>query len=90
MLSHLNLARLRGLLSLAFLFLVLPCAAGSTQGAEVVRIACVGDSITEGTANPDHERNSWPRILGRLLEAEAPGRFVVGNFGRSGATALRR
>ncbi len=90
MLKPMNLARLRALLSLFFACFLLPCASGSTQGAEVVRVACVGDSITEGTANPDHERNSWPRILGRMLEAEAPGRFVVGNFGRSGATALRR
>lgn len=56
---------------------------------EPVRVACVGDSITEGTANPDHAENSWPQILGRLLEAEFPGGYVVGNFGRSGATALQ-
>jgi len=55
-----------------------------------VRVACVGDSITEGTANADHLVNSWPKILGRMLEADLPGAYQVGNFGRSGATLLKR
>ncbi len=55
-----------------------------------LRVACVGDSITEGNANAEHALNSWPRILGRLLERELPGRYQVENFGRSGATLLRQ
>ncbi|MFT5198896.1 MAG: lysophospholipase L1-like esterase, partial [Planctomycetota bacterium] len=71
----------------SFLFLLIG-AATSAPAQEPVRIACVGDSITEGNANPDYLRNSWPRILGRMLEAHAAGAYVTGNFGRSGATLL--
>jgi lysophospholipase L1-like esterase len=60
------------------------------QGVEpVTRVACVGDSITEGTANADYAINSWPEILGRMLEARFPGTYECGNFGRSGATLLK-
>lgn len=55
----------------------------------VTTIACVGDSITEGNANADHTRNSYPAILERLLQKRSPGRYRVHNFGRSGATLLR-
>ena len=55
-----------------------------------IRIACVGDSITEGTANADYRLNSWPSVLGRLLESRFPSRYVTANFGRSGATLLRK
>ncbi|MDF1836681.1 MAG: GDSL-type esterase/lipase family protein [Planctomycetota bacterium] len=63
-----------------------PLETGAKQVPQ--RIACVGDSITEGNANPDYLINSWPLILGRMLEAHAPGAHVVENFGRSGATLL--
>ena len=82
-------------LDFAVLFLGLLSAfllAGSAHASrqDPVRIACVGDSITEGNANPEHLVNSWPRILGRLLESEFPGRYDCRNFGRSGATMLRQ
>ncbi|MCH2135581.1 MAG: GDSL-type esterase/lipase family protein [Phycisphaerales bacterium] len=54
-----------------------------------IRVACIGDSITQGNANADVERNAWPAILQRMLDAHTPGRWLVGNFGRSGTTALR-
>jgi lysophospholipase L1-like esterase len=73
----------------ALLLLLSSCVPPATD-SEPLRIACVGDSITEGTANADHRRNSWPLILQRMLDASAPGRYRVGNFGRSGATALKR
>ena len=72
------------------------CAFGLTSAAQaalqepVIKVACVGDSITEGTANVDHAINSWPLILERMLERAQPGVYEVRNFGRSGATALRR
>lgn len=73
-------------LTLALLICQPPARA---QSATPIRVACVGDSITEGNANPEHLTNSWPLILGRLLEEHAPGRYEVQNFGLSGATALR-
>jgi lysophospholipase L1-like esterase len=49
-----------------------------------IRVACVGDSITEGTVLPERETNSYPRVLGRLLGSG----FEVRNFGKSGATVV--
>jgi lysophospholipase L1-like esterase len=48
-----------------------------------VKIACVGDSITQGVGAPGDQ--SYPAQLGRLL-GEA---FEVKNFGNSGSTLLR-
>lgn len=50
------------------------------------RVACIGDSVTEGLglANPSAE--SYPAVLQQLL---GDG-FVVRNFGKSGATLLRK
>ena len=62
---------------------------GEGVAGQETRIACVGDSITEGTANADHRVNSWPMILGRMLEAEFPGKYRAGNFGKSGATLAK-
>lgn len=62
----------------------------SVAGAAPIRVACIGDSITQGNANADWQRNAWPLVLGRMLDTWAPGRYDVGNFGRSGATLLKR
>jgi acyl-CoA thioesterase I len=50
--------------------------------ADVVRLACVGDSITFGYDLDPSE--AYPSVLGELLG----DRFVVGNFGQNGVTAL--
>ncbi len=47
----------------------------------VVRLACVGDSITAGVGA---RGNSYPKQLGELLGE----RWKVGNFGNSGSTLL--
>jgi lysophospholipase L1-like esterase len=51
-----------------------------------VRVACVGDSITFGAGVQGRETNSYPAALGRMLGPK----FEVRNFGRSGATLLKR
>lgn len=51
-----------------------------------VRVACVGNSITYGTGIQDRAHDSYPAQLQRML---GPG-YVVGNFGRPGATLLYR
>ncbi len=56
------------------------------QGADTVRVACVGNSITYGYLLPDRERNAYPSQLQRML---GDG-YVVGNFGHSGATLLNK
>ncbi len=51
----------------------------------LVRIACLGDSSTFGYNL--EEKDSYPRVLERLLNREHPGRFQVVNFGTSGYTS---
>lgn len=54
------------------------------EGCQRVRLACVGDSITEGHgADPGR---SYPEQLGELLGE----RWVVGNFGAGGRTVMRK
>ncbi len=50
-----------------------------------LRVACVGDSITYGDQLDDRATQSYPAVLERLSQ----GRYVTGNFGVNGATALR-
>ncbi|KAB2673982.1 MAG: hypothetical protein DVB31_02805 [Verrucomicrobia bacterium] len=50
-----------------------------------IRVACVGDSITQGAGVENRETNNYPTVLGGMLG----GTFEVRNFGRSGATLLK-
>jgi len=54
--------------------------------AEAIRVACVGDSITYGAGAKDREKNCYPEQLGRMLGEK----WVVRNFGVSGATLLNK
>lgn len=51
-----------------------------------VKVACVGNSITYGTGIADRENDSYPAQLQRMLGEG----YVVGNFGRPGATLLNK
>lgn len=70
------------------LVLVLLCAAipAAAAARRPVKVACVGNSITYGYGIADRETNSYPAQLQRML---GDG-YLVGNFGKSGATLLRR
>lgn len=52
--------------------------------AKVIRVACVGDSITYGAGAA--KGNSYPDQLGKLLG----GGYLVMNFGHSGRTGLKK
>jgi len=53
--------------------------------AQVLKVACIGDSITAG-ANVDNPAvNAYPIVLGRLLGTN----YQASNFGVSGCTLLR-
>ncbi len=52
--------------------------------AQPVRVACVGNSITYGTGIADREHFSYPVQLQQMLG----NGYVVGNFGKPGATLL--
>lgn len=51
----------------------------------VIKVACVGNSVTYGHGIPTRETDSYPAQLQRML---GDG-YQVGNFGKSGATLLR-
>ena len=54
--------------------------------AAQTKVACVGNSITYGLKLENRETECYPARLQALLGKE----YVVGNFGKSGATLLRR
>lgn len=62
--------------------LLLPAA---RPAGKTVRVACIGDSITYGMTLEDRETESYPARLQQML---GDG-YVVGNFGKNGATLLR-
>lgn len=65
---------------------VMPVSAQPDQANTIVRIACVGDSITYGLRIDDREQHHYPAVLNRLL-GDGP---VVLNAGVSGATLLKQ
>ncbi len=72
------------LLSIALILVASFCVSSAATAADPLRIACVGDSITEGTVLADPASESWPAVMQRALGKTA----VVGNFGRGGATCV--
>ena len=65
---------------------LLSIAGPAHAAAEVVRVACVGDSITAGVGVRDRKANAYPARLARWL---GPG-YDTRNFGVSGATLLQQ
>ena len=51
-----------------------------------IKVACIGDSVTYGTGIEDRENYSYPTQLQFLLGED----YLVGNFGKPGATLLRK
>ncbi len=66
------------------LLTVVVLATPAHAAAEVVRVACVGDSITYGVGVRDLKANAYPARLGTWLGAG----YDVRNFGISGTTML--
>jgi len=71
----------RSLLFLLLLFSLISC-----KEEVPIRVACVGDSITEGYGIPEPGMNAYPAQLGTLL---GPG-YEVKNFGLGGRTMLHK
>ncbi|MFZ4455042.1 MAG: GDSL-type esterase/lipase family protein [Bacteroidales bacterium] len=51
-----------------------------------IRVACIGNSITYGAGIKNRDSLSYPAQMGRILGKD----WVVGNFGISGATLLKK
>lgn len=58
--------------------------AAESIAAAKIKVACIGDSITFGYGIADRASDSYPAQLQKLLDAKAPGRYEVRNFGNSG------
>jgi lysophospholipase L1-like esterase len=54
--------------------------------AQVIKVACIGDSITEGALVDNPTVNAYPIVLGRLLGTN----YQTRNFGVSGRTLLKK
>jgi acyl-CoA thioesterase I len=63
-----------------------PKPINSADFKEPVKVACVGDSITQGSGLPDPGKNAYPSQLQSLLG----DKWKVGNFGVSGRTLLKK
>lgn len=61
-------------------------AGGLTAAEPLIRVACVGDSITYGYGISEREQKSYPAQLARLLGTN----YDVRNFGKSGAAVLKQ
>lgn len=51
-----------------------------------IKVSCIGNSVTYGYLLPEREVNAYPAQLQRLLGEK----YAVANFGKSGATLLRK
>ena len=71
------------LLSLLLIFVLTPYAQNNSKS---IKIACIGNSITQGVGVKDQYNNSYPGVLRRMLGE----RYDVGNFGVSGRTMLNK
>lgn len=61
-------------------------AAISLHGADTIRVACIGNSITYGSTLKNRKTDSYPAVLGQLL-----GRgYLVKNCGLAGRTLLNK
>lgn len=71
-----------------FLFLLLFCGVSLAAFAQekIVKVACVGNSITYGSGLKDRNKDSYPMVLGRMLGEG----YEVQNFGLGGRTLLRK
>lgn len=76
---------MRRLFILAILCILLSLP-GVAQPPDVLKVACIGNSVTYGYGIENREQNSYPAQLQELLGAK----YKVANFGLSGATLLRK
>lgn len=68
------------------LLLLFPLMLFAQKEAKPIKVACVGNSITEGFALAHPETESYPAVLQRLLG----DRYQVGNFGLTAHTLMMK
>ena len=80
------LAAALAVLTLTLLAVMVPCE-GEAHAAAPIKIACVGDSLTDGSKSSGGKKGdtAYPAWLGRILGSG----YDVRNFGAAGDTLLR-
>ncbi|MEO8961088.1 MAG: GDSL-type esterase/lipase family protein [Ginsengibacter sp.] len=68
-----------------FLTVVLFFSAGVFSQSQIIKVACIGNSVTYGYGLKDPSTQSYPVLLQQMLGVK----YDVENFGHSGATLLR-
>src|SRR3954466_123601 len=63
-----------------------PPSIRSENYTDIIKVACIGNSITYGSGIENRESNSYPAVLANLLGPN----FQTKNFGVSGATLLKK
>lgn len=81
--SYYHKSMKKNLLLLITFILALPCLAFSQK---VLKVACIGNSVTYGAGIQDREQFSYPAQLQKLLGDV----YEVANFGLNGATLLEK
>ena len=77
---------MKKLINLIVFILIASLNGWAQEAAEVIRVACVGNSITFGSGIANRDRDSYPSVLGQML-----GRgYEVRNFGFSARTMLMK
>ena len=80
------LAAALAVLTLTLLAVMVPCE-GEARAAAPIKVACVGDSLTDGSKSSGGKKGdtAYPAWLGRILGSG----YDVRNFGAAGDTLLR-
>lgn len=71
---------------LNYFLLLLFCAFSIFSFSQSIKIACIGNSVTYGYGHKNPQLTSYPSQLQKLLGEK----YLVKNFGHSGATLLRK
>lgn len=77
---------MKKLINLIILCLIASLTGWSQETTGIIRVACVGNSITYGAGIANRDRDSYPSVLNQLL---GPG-YEVRNFGNSARTLLMK
>ena len=59
---------------------------GDLETQRLIKVACIGNSVTYGYGHENPDSTSYPSQLAAMLGND----YEVGNFGKSGATLLRK
>lgn len=77
---------MKRLINLTVLFLLLCLTGWAQEASELIRVACIGNSITYGAGIQNRDRDSYPSVLSQMLGKG----YNVRNFGFSARTLLMK